>query len=366
MTKTQKSHKLCEQEIAEFRGKLLAWYDQNRRVLPWRAEKGETPEPYHVWLSEIMLQQTTVGAVQPYFTKFLQKWPNVHALASAHNDDVMHEWAGLGYYARARNLHKCAKVVSQDMGGVFPQTQTELKSLPGIGEYTSAAIMTIAFNKPAVVMDGNVERVLARYYAVQTPLPTAKKELFDITRYFFETYGDRPGDLAQAFMDLGATICIAKTPRCGSCPLSDECRAKTAGLESELPRKEKKKKKPQKAGYVYWITNEKEQVLLHRRPDNGLLGGMLALPTSEWVTKQSELREIVIHENLKLEAINENHSIHHGFTHFDLELVLKSSVINEKQIGQGDGYSWYNINDVKPSGFPTVFKKAVKVFMANR
>lgn len=286
MTKARQKNRVLKIDIEECRGQLLAWYDKHRRILPWRALPGQIPDPYHVWLSEIMLQQTTVGAVKPYFEKFVHKWPTIHDLANAEQDDIMNEWAGLGYYNRARNLHKCAKEISSNNNGLFPKDKVKLKKLPGIGDYTSAAILTIAFNKPDTVVDGNIERIISRLFSVLEPLPKSKLQIKNLAASFFHEGEERSGDLAQAFMDLGATICIAKTPRCSLCPIITHCSAKAFNIAETLPRKERKKAKPQKYGAVYWIKNQKDQVLLHRREDRGLLANMLGLPTSEWRLKK--------------------------------------------------------------------------------
>lgn len=369
MTTQNENYKISEKQVCELRGQLLDWYDAHRRSLPWRLEKskieeGLLPDPYHVWLSEIMLQQTTVGAVKPYFEKFLTLWPRIQDLAAASQDDVMAQWAGLGYYARARNLHKCAKVVSDELDGVFPETIAELKALPGIGEYTSAAIRAIAFNKPATVVDGNIERVMARYFAIEAPMPKSKAQLKKQAALFFERYQARPGDLAQCLMDIGATICISKTPRCSLCPVSEKCQGRIMGIAASLPRKEKKKPRPQKFGHVYWIENVQGQILVHKRPESGLLGGMNALPTSQWV-ERSLIKDLAIPSFIKqAEDLSEKPlSIHHVFTHFELELVLKrvsSEHLNSANLN--DEYSWIDPPNPKNSGFPSLFQKALKVF----
>jgi A/G-specific adenine glycosylase len=226
-------------DIDVFRKKILSWYNKHQRALPWRTsskdkKKGIKPNPYHVWLSEIMLQQTTVVTVGPYFEKFIQKWPTIHDLAKAERDEVMHEWAGLGYYARARNLHKCAQTVSVELGGEFPEEQSELEKLSGIGGYTSAAIAAIAFDKPANVVDGNIERVMSRIYAIKEPLPDSKVRLKELAAGLSDERKDHPGDYAQALMDLGATICTPKSPKCMLCPVNDLCEARKLGIESDL------------------------------------------------------------------------------------------------------------------------------------
>ena len=258
---------------ARLQRSLLDWYDRHRRILPWRAARGATADPYHVWLSEIMLQQTTVVTVGPYFQDFIARWPSVMDLAAASLDDVLHAWQGLGYYARARNLHKCAQVVAADLGGKFPEDEADLRALPGIGAYTAAAIAAIAFARPATVVDGNVERVIARLRRVETPLPPAKPEL---TRLAAElTPARRPGDYAQAIMDLGATVCMPRNPACDRCPWHADCAARAAGVADELPRKLPKKERPTRRGVAFWTVRRDGSVLLRRRPESGLLGGMM-------------------------------------------------------------------------------------------
>ncbi len=357
MAKAKVKNRVSDNAIEEFRGQLLNWYDQHRRILPWRATKGQKTNPYYVWLSEIMLQQTTVGAVGPYFEKFIDRWPDVYRLAAATQEDVMSAWAGLGYYARARNLHACAKIVADDLNGIFPSDQKSLKALPGIGDYTSAAIMAIAFNQSAVVVDGNIERVMTRIFAVEELFPKSKPLLKEKAALFFDGFNERPGDLAQAFMDLGATICIAGAPRCSLCPVAEHCIGKARNIAAELPKKAPKKRKPQKLGHVYWIQNGKGQVLLHRRPQKGLLAGMLALPTSEWNEgrKVEPLNKIEGIKSFKKPVV----SIHHSFTHFDLELQLKMAHTSSVP----EGCLWVAHENINPDDFPTVFKKALNLFL---
>ncbi|MEL7461713.1 MAG: A/G-specific adenine glycosylase, partial [Pseudomonadota bacterium] len=261
---------------------LLAWYDAHARILPWRIPPGERarPDPYRIWLSEIMLQQTTVAAVKSYYQRFTSLWPTVGDLAAAADDRVMGEWAGLGYYARARNLLKCARAVVDEYNGVFPDTREDLLTLPGIGPYTAAAVAAIAFGRAETVVDGNVERVMARVFAVDTPLPAAKPELTELAKRL--TPSDRPGDYAQAVMDLGATICTPKSPACGICPWRDPCAARAAGIAADLPKKTRKKPKPTRRGVAYIARNSAGHWLLERRPDKGLLGGMLGWPGTDW------------------------------------------------------------------------------------
>ena len=354
---------MSNEESIEFRAKILKWYDYHRRVLPWRALPQEDPDPYRVWLSEIMLQQTTVPAVIPYFLKFTKRWPSVQALAKADTQEIMSAWAGLGYYARARNLHKCAKSIVSNYDGVFPQDQQALKKLPGIGDYTSAAIASIAFNHPATVVDGNVERIMARYYAVIAPLPAAKKKLALLAHALSKGQGDRPGDYAQGLMDLGATICTPKSPTCSLCPLLGDCKAHDKGLSTVLPKRQKKVAKPQKVGFVYLITNSCGDLLIHKRPENGLLGGMYGLPTSDWVLEKEY--EALTHPDFveagSVVSFPENSLVQHSFTHFDLRLKLFHCALPEKR-SVPDVFYWYNDNDLKTLSLPTVFKKAYRLF----
>ena len=358
MAAQAKNSKVSKRDIEEYRGQLLGWYDKHRRDIPWRAKPGEKPNPYHVWLSEIMCQQTTVQAVKAYYLKFLDLWPTVHDLANADQEDVMAAWAGLGYYARARNLHKCAKIVANDLNGTFPDNQEDLKKLPGIGDYTAAAIAAIAFNKPATVVDGNVERVIARFFAVQDPLPNSKTQLKELAHHFFNDFEDRPGDLAQSFMDLGAGICIPKAPRCGLCPLHSSCEGYEQDIAAELPRKIKKADRPKKFGNLYWIKNSNGQILLDKRPEKGLLGGMLGLPTTEWLKEDTKLEHPEVFTGIE----QQNMSVHHTFTHFDLELRLFEASAEQEIANQNQQFFWESPQIVGEK-LPTVFKKGFKAFI---
>lgn len=295
---------------------LLAWYDRAARPLPWRVPPGDgrRPDPYRIWLSEVMLQQTTVAAVRGYFERFVARWPTVQALAAADDADVMAEWAGLGYYARARNLLACARAVSA-AGGVFPEDEDALRALPGIGTYTAAAIAAIAFDRPAVVMDGNVERVMARRFAVGTPLPEAKAALKVHAARL--TPDARPGDYAQAVMDLGATICTPRAPACGICPWVLPCEARRAGIAAELPRKAEKAAKPVRRGLAYLALRPDGAVLAETRPPEGLLGGMLGLPGGGW----SEAA-VVAAPPFAADWRDLGVEVRHTFTHFHLRLGL--------------------------------------------
>ena len=314
---------------------LMRWYAVDKRRLPWRAEAGETADPYRVWLSEVMLQQTTVAAVKPYFENFTRKWPTVEALAAAEEAEVMRAWAGLGYYARARNLIACAREVAA-RSGAFPSDEAALLQLPGIGGYTAAAVAAIAFGKRAVVVDGNVERVVSRLFAVADPLPAAKRRLWELADRL--TPDDGAGDFAQAMMDLGATICTPRSPDCGRCPVARWCAARAEGRPEIYPVKAKKAAKPRREWTAYWLERDGE-VLLVRRPARGLLGGMLALP----VEAPAEA------------AWHEVGSVEHVFTHFALTMTVLC----------GDGGSplegeWWPVTRIEEAGLPTVFAKAAR------
>ena len=329
---------------------LLAWYDVHARVLPWRVSPGSdaTADPYRIWMSEIMLQQTTVAAVKAYFERFTTRWPTVADLAAAEDADVMGEWAGLGYYARARNLLKCARVVVTDHGGQFPETEAALLTLPGVGPYTAAAVASIAFQESAPVMDGNIERVMARLFAVTEPLPVCKPVLKDYATRL--TPNTRPGDHAQALMDLGATICTPKSPACGICPLIKACAARAQGIAAELPRKTPKKPKPTRLGYVYVARRTDGAILLETRPGTGLLGGMLAFPTSDWSDSPAEAPPF------DADWRDANAEVRHTFTHFHLRLTLRladAAPDTSPQRGEFVPRALF-----KPSSLPTLMRKA--------
>ena len=353
--------KLAVTTINSFRKSVLGWYDQYRRVLPWRAPAGIIADPYHVWLSEIMLQQTVVATVTPYFLKFVKKWPTVKHLARAPLDDVLKEWAGLGYYARARNLHKCAITVSTEFKGYFPQTYDELKSLPGIGDYTAAAILSIAFNKPSVVVDGNVERVMSRYFAITKPLPDSKPDIRKAASLLSTDRTDRPSDYAQSLMDIGATICIPKSPRCPSCPLQKTCQAHKSGIQAALPARSTKKAKPFKRGYIYLVKKaNSDEFLLEKRPESGLFGSMMGFPTSKWQDSDKIVHPEAILALGKPEKLK-NHVIRHSFTHFDLELQGYSIDVAKGTRGQ----IWVNRKDILKSGLPSLFLKFARFISDN-
>ncbi len=301
----------------KFQSALLGWYDRHARVLPWRAPIGKKADPYHVWMSEIMLQQTTVQTVASYFEKFTSRWPKLSDLAQADTDDVMQAWAGLGYYARARNLLKCARAVHENHQGIFPQTEEELLNLPGIGPYTSAAISAIAFDKQATVIDGNVERVVSRVALITDPLPASKPQIREQANILFQNVS-RPGDFAQAMMDLGATICIPRTPRCSLCPVSEFCQAFKAGVQADLPAKIAKKARPQRRGRVYWLKTKDGRIAYEKRSDDRMLGGMPGLPTTDW-DKSGHAFDA---GRLAKPETPVYGTVYHTFTHFDLSLDI--------------------------------------------
>ncbi|RVJ94901.1 A/G-specific adenine glycosylase [Sinorhizobium meliloti] len=342
---------------------LLEWYDRHHRDLPWRvppaaARKGAVADPYRVWLSEVMLQQTTVQAVKAYFEKFLALWPTVGDLAAADTEDVMKAWAGLGYYARARNLKKCAEAVARDHGGRFPDSEEGLKALPGIGDYTAAAIAAIAFNRASAVLDGNVERVISRLHAVETPLPAAKPEMRALVQA--PTPADRPGDFAQAMMDLGATICTPKRPACSLCPFRTDCRAlKTADPET-FPRKAAKKEKPLRLGAAFVAVDGLEAVYLRKRPETGLLGGMTEVPGTDWTSRRDGDTSIDAHPfPAEWEPCG---TVNHVFTHFELHLSVFRARVGRADIGEArtDTSGWWEpLASLRAQALPTVMKKAI-------
>lgn len=346
--------------------RLLSWYDRHRRDLPWRARPGEVADPYRVWLSEIMLQQTTVPAVAPYFRAFTERWPTVADLAASPLNDLLVAWAGLGYYARARNLHKCATEVVKQFAGQFPDDEDALLSLPGIGAYTAAAITSIAFGKRAVVMDGNVERVISRIFAVEEPLPAVKPRLKGLAG--FMTPDERPGDYAQAMMDLGATICTPRKPKCILCPWSDLCQARRAGIAEELPRKIRKADKPTRRGAAFWLINGDGDVLLRQRPPKGLLGGMTELPSTDWTVDGPSSDAVLDAAPLAGPVLVNGWRVlpgvvRHTFTHFHLELVVHVGRVDD---GWHDARGhWVPLDRLGGEALPSVMVKLVRHALAH-
>ena len=337
---------------------MLAWYDRHRRVLPWRAEPGREADPYAVWLSEIMLQQTTVATVGPYFRDFLSRWPTVEDLAAADLDQVLHAWQGLGYYARARNLHACAQAVAERHGGVFPDTEEGLLSLPGIGAYTAAAIAAIAFDRPATVLDGNIERVMARLFQVEVPLPDAKPILRAHAASLTPVL--RPGDYAQAVMDLGATVCTPRKPRCMLCPWARACRAHQAGDEERLPLKRAKAARPTRHGVAFWALRDDGAILIRKRPAEGLLGGLMEVPSTPWTEARWRPDEAQKHAPVVAEWQPLAGSVGHTFTHFHLEL----SILVGLAAGDAGEGVWVRPDRLGDHALPTVMKKLVKHALA--
>jgi len=334
---------------------LLAWYDTHARRLPWRALPGDpAPDPYQVWLSEVMLQQTTVAAVRAYYAKFLALWPTVEALAAADDADVMAAWAGLGYYARARNLLACAREVARR--GAFPRTEAELRTLPGLGAYTAAAVAAIAFGQRAVVVDANVERVVSRLFAIGEPLPGGRAAIRAATDRV--TPATRAGDFAQAMMDLGSSICTVRGPRCMLCPLAKPCAARAAGTAEAYPVKAAKKAKPTRTGTAFWIERD-GAVLLVTRADKGMLGGMRALPDDGWSAKAHGHGAPPLPGPWRAGG-----TVRHGFTHFDLELQLMLCEAAESaSLPEGE---FWPVDRVEAAGLPTVFAKAARLALADR
>jgi A/G-specific adenine glycosylase len=329
---------------------LLGWYDSHARLLPWRSRTGAAPpDPYRVWLSEVMLQQTTTAHAAPYFEKFAARWPTVEALAAAEEADVMAEWAGLGYYSRARNLVACARAVVERGG--FAESEEELRRLPGIGEYTAAAIAAIAFGQRAVVIDANVERVVARLFAIETPLPQAKKAIRAAAEAI--TPPERPGDFAQAMMDLGAGVCTPRSPSCLLCPVAGLCAALAQGRQDALPVKAPKKVRPTRAGTAFWIERD-GAVWLVRRARKGMLGGMRALPDDGWSARADGSGEAPIGG-----AWGAGGVVRHTFSHFDLELGL--AIYAGSRFDELEGGEWWPVADLEAAGLPTLFAKAARL-----
>jgi A/G-specific adenine glycosylase len=336
---------------------LLAWYDRHRRRLPWRAEPGARSDPYRVWLSEIMLQQTTVKAVGPYFEKFTARWPDVAALAAASLDDVLRMWAGLGYYSRARNLHACAVAVLREHGGAFPDTEEGLRALPGVGPYTAAAIAAIAFDRRTMPVDGNIERVVTRLFAVEEPLPQAKPRIQALAATLLGPA--RAGCSAQALMDLGATICTPKKPACALCPLNADCVARARGDQETFPRKAPKKTGALRRGAAF-VVRRGADVLVRTRPAKGLLGGMTEVPTSEWRAGQGDGEALQAAPVFK--SVSRWHRkagvVTHVFTHFPLELVVYVADVHPRARAP-DGMRWVKIATLPDEALPNVMRKVL-------
>lgn len=348
--------------------RLLNWYDAERRELPWRSPPGKRSSAYRVWLSEIMLQQTRVKAVIPYYRDFLDRWPTVKKLAAADLDDVLAAWAGLGYYTRARNLHRCAKAVADDHNGRFPKTEKELLKLPGIGPYTAAAIAAIAFGEKSAPVDGNVERVVARLFALQLPLPSAKPEIHKFAASMVPR--DRPGDFAQALMDLGATVCTPRAPSCLTCPLQDDCHASARGIASELPLKAPKPERPNRYGHAFVALREDGCILMRRRPAAGLLGGMLEVPSTDWVTVKTPVKKALRTVPMASDWWAVPGIVTHTFTHFRLQLHVHLAIVPVDASlhlwAEPDRCSWISRHELDNEAVPSVMRKVLLHAMKNQ
>ncbi len=347
----------------EFREQLLAWYETHHRKLPWRAPPGETADPYHVWLSEVMLQQTTVKTVIPYFQDFLCRWPTLKALALSEREEILSAWAGLGYYRRAMNLHACARTVMEDYNGTFPNSEQELLKLPGIGPYTAAAIAAIAFSRPANVIDGNIERVIARYCLINTPLPAAKAEIARRASKLAPTQSaQRPGDYAQALMDLGAMICTPKAPSCGRCPVQRSCSAFAQGAAEKLPLRLKKPAKPLRRGAAFLIYRG-DSLLLRRRPEQGLLAGMMEVPGTGWTSEPPSKQALLAAAPITAKFAKLRGLVRHTFTHFELELTVYRTRLPgdyDEPITQRDPrLKWIAKHELPRQALPSVMRKVI-------
>ena len=330
--------------------RLLDWYDANARVLPWRALPGEAPDPYRVWLSEIMLQQTRAAAAAPYFEAFARRWPTLEALAAATLEEVMAAWAGLGYYARARNLHRCAQEVAAG-GGRLPRDEAALRALPGIGPYTAAAIAAIAFGQPSAAVDGNVERVMARLFAVTEPLPKSRPRLRALAGDLVP--GTRTGDFAQALIELGATVCTPRAPNCSACPLAPGCEGRRSGTAETLPHRTAKPARPTRFGVCFWLVRD-GAALLRRRPPSGLLGGMMEVPGTPWRGRPWPRREALAFAPAKVRWHSVPGEVSHPFTHFQLALTVLSGRTATRK---ADGI-WVPVGAVDDAGLPSVMARA--------
>lgn len=340
---------------------LLDWFEQHARELPWRVgpsarAQGVRPDTYRIWLSEIMLQQTTVATVIPYFNNFIAHWPDIKALAGAESSEVMTAWAGLGYYARARNLIACAGIVTTEHGEIFPDNVAALQALPGIGAYTSAAIAAIAFGRPAAVIDGNVERVVSRLFAIATPLPAGKKAIRSALDPLVPQ--DRPGEFAEAMMDLGATVCAAKLARCDICPLSRQCRAHEKGNPTDFPVRKPRAARPLRHGVAFVALREDGAVLLRRRPDKGLLGGMAEVPGTKWQDKPVSPAAMVLPIEAQWQSLPE--PVVHGFTHFRLNLQVAAARVPARTTTPA-GYWWAAADQLDREALPTLMRKVIQL-----
>lgn len=357
MTLTGLASRRKKADASDRPARLLAWYDRHRRRLPWRALPGEAADPYCVWLSEIMLQQTTVKAVGPYFEKFIARWPDVTAMARASLDDVLRMWAGLGYYSRARNLYACAVAVAHDHGGNFPDTETGLRTLPGIGPYTAAAIAAIAFDRRTMPVDGNIERVVSRLYAVEEPMPQAKPRIQELAATLLGP--SRAGDSAQALMDLGATICTPKKPACSLCPLDDGCAARARGDQETFPRKAPKKTGALRRGAAFVVTRG-DALLVRTRAAKGLLGGMTEVPNSEWLAGHED--DVALAQAPAINGVTRWHRkagvVTHVFTHFPLELVVYTAKVPARTRAPGE-MRWVPLATLHDEALPSVMRKVI-------
>jgi A/G-specific adenine glycosylase len=346
-------------DAAALASRLLDWYDRHRRRLPWRALPGERADPYRVWLSEIMLQQTTVAAVAPYFERFLARFPDVHALAAAPLDAVLGLWQGLGYYARARNLHRAAQAVVRERRGAFPDTAADLARLPGIGAYTAAAVAAIAFDRPESAVDGNVERVIARLRAVEMPLPAAKPALRSHAAALVPLR--RAGDFAQALMDLGATVCTPRNPRCLLCPWTAACRARGQGAADALPRRTPKPARPMRRGVAFVLLDREGAVLLRRRPEKGLLGGMMEIPSTAWSARAPSSRLAAAAAPAPAAWRVLPGAVRHTFTHFELALSVWAARVEARPRAAG---LWCPPGRLAEQALPSVMKKVLRHALA--
>ena len=337
------------QDIQAFQKALLTWYATHRRDLPWRLTHSN---PYYTWVSEIMLQQTTVPTVIPYFQKFIEKWPAIENLARATLDEVLHAWQGLGYYSRARNLHKCAQEIVSNFGGKFPENEKILKTLPGIGDYTAAAICTIALNKPAIVMDGNIDRILSRLFLVKEELPKSKPILKKHAQKIMSH--KNPGDYAQALMDLGSSVCTPTKPLCSTCPIKPHCKAWDKAPET-YPKKQPKKSKPQKHATLFWVEDEQGRVLIEKRPNKGLLGGLMGFPTSPWIEERTSSKDLNF-SPIKTTWDPLDQQVTHTFTHFHLTFLVMKGTITKPMDG-----TWVHPTDLHQHAFPTLMRKVIRL-----